>query len=108
MENPIVTSARAGRYLLRGLLFCRPCAAQLIPAYSSGGQRFYGCPGPRCPHPWLPAVSVEEQVWARFAALNEPAARQVPAHLRQEALAAVLARVTVGDQASDLEYDWRD
>lgn len=108
MENPSVTPARTTHYVLRGLLYCRPCDRTLVPAYSSDGQRFYGCPGVSCPRPWVPAGPTEEQVWARFAALNEDAARRIPAEGRQEALAAVLVRVVVGEQVGDLAYDWRD
>lgn len=108
VEGSFTAPDRVGCYLLRGLLYCRPCAAHLVPGYSSGGQRFYGCPGQRCPRPCVPAGRAEEQVWSRFETLNERAARQVPADRRQEALASVLVRITVGEKVSDLEYDWRD
>lgn len=108
MENPSVAPARTAHYVLRGLLHCRPCDRTLVPAYSSDGQRFYGCPGLGCPRPWVPAGPTEEQVWARFSALNGLAAREIPAERRQAALTAVLARVVVGEQVTDLAYDWRD
>lgn len=108
MENPGVAPARAGHYVLRGLLHCRPCGQTLVPAYCSGGQRFYGCADPGCPRPWVPAEPIEEQVWARFTALNGRVARRIPAERRQEALAAVLVRVVVGARVGDLAYHWRD
>lgn len=108
MEDSCTAPVRAGCYLLRGLLYCRPCATHLVPGYSSGGQRFYGCPGPVCPRPWIPAGPAEEQVWARFESRHERAARKTPADRRQEALAAVLVRISVGAEVADLEYDWRD
>lgn len=108
MEDPIVAPTREGHYFLRGLVRCRPCGKTLIPAYSSGGRRYYGCPNATCPRPWVPAELPEELVWARFAARDREAARTVPAHRRQEALAAALVRVTVGVRPDDLEYEWRN
>src|SRR5689334_9067799 len=103
-----VAPATPDPYYLRGLLYCRPCGAALRPAFSSAGQRLYGCPSGGCQRPWVPAEQAERQVWARFEALNERAARGIPLRGRQEALGAVLHRVTVGPHADDLEYDWRD
>lgn len=107
-SNVAPTVRPVSPYVLRGLLHCRPCDRALVPAYSSAGQRFYGCPGPGCPRPWVPAGPVEGQVWARFSALGGDAARDIPSERRQAALVAVLIRVIVGERVGDLAYHWRD
>lgn len=108
MRFSAVTPSRPDPYYLRGLLYCRSCHEPLRPALSPAGQRSYGCPAGRCDRPWVPAEPIERQVWTRFESLNEQAAREISGEQRQEALGAVLNRVTIGNQPDDLEYDWRD
>ena len=108
MDFPIVKRATPGRYLLRGLLSCRPCDELLIPSFSSSPLcRYYGCPRRQCPRPWVPAEQTEQLVWAHFASTHTEAARDVPGDQRQAVLAAALARVSIGVRVGDLRYDWR-
>ncbi|MGI5214141.1 zinc ribbon domain-containing protein [Plantactinospora sp. CA-290183] len=107
MDFPIVQRATPGRYLLRGLLACRPCDELLIPSFSSSGRRYYGCPRRRCPRPWIPAEQTEELVWAHVASTYPGAAGDVPAEQRMAVLVAVLTRVSIGVRIADLRYDWR-
>jgi hypothetical protein len=108
MSYPHVAPTTPDPYYLNHLLHCRPCGVALRPAFSSSGQRHYDCPLGDCGRTSVPAEQAEQQVWSRFASLNEQAARQVPLDQRQGALIAVLSRVTVGPRPDDLEYDWRD
>lgn len=108
MDFPIVAQAAPSPYFLRGLLHCHICDKLLIPAFSSNGRRLYNCPGRQCPRPCVSAEQIEEQVWSQVTAHHAAGVRNVAPDGRQEALVALISRVTVGDPASHLEYDWRN
>lgn len=94
-------------YFLRGLLVCRTHSDLAIATATPDGQRRYTCPrdGHGCRE--IPAEVVEQLVWQQFATRHTTTAHHTSRARRHHAVAAELARVTVGHAPTDLEYQWR-
>jgi hypothetical protein len=95
------------RYVIRDVIWCGPCERPMEPVLVSGGRRHYGCPKRTCAR-LVPAEETEQRVWSRFVQLNELLAHGVRRDQRYALLRQVLARVIVGETATDLMYEWRD
>jgi hypothetical protein len=102
------TTIQPRQYLLRGLLWCRPCQEQMVPTRAANRTRSYICLHWQCPCTPVPALAVERRVWDRYVRLNERAALAVNPWGRHAALVSVLRRVVVGADVDDLAYVWRD
>jgi hypothetical protein len=76
-----------------------------IPTATPDGQRHYTCRRDGCRQ--IPAEVVEQLVWRQFTTRHEAAAIHTSRAGRHDAVAAHLARITIGRDTSDLEYQWR-
>jgi hypothetical protein len=101
------TGSQLEPFLLRGLIWCELCAGQMLPVLLSGG-RFYGCPYRECPRRLIEAEVVEHAVWRQYALLYEGTDIAVPTAVRWKSLRQRLARVRVGEDATELWHEWTD
>jgi hypothetical protein len=100
-------SAGAGRrdWLLRNLIWCELCSAPMLAVQLSTG-RYYGCPYRECRRQLINAPLVEQLVWHQYALLFEGTDIVVPTSMRWAALRRRLRRVRIGEDLTELWYEW--
>ncbi len=96
------------RFVVRDLVWCRPCGLGMTALVMSPGRRFYGCRNIHCPRPVIPAELLETLVWQAFLYLFAEADPEISTEDQRAALAHSLQRVTVGVDLGEVRYQWRD